>query len=76
MTTPDQENEFQALLRQHADGVEVSGDFAPCAIAGHDESNPASGSVSSSPTRYVVGRATSCFLNCSSVSRDAYPVRP
>ncbi|WP_043648618.1 hypothetical protein [Terracoccus sp. 273MFTsu3.1] len=33
MTTPDQENEFQALLRQHADGVEVSGDFAPGAIA-------------------------------------------
>ena len=33
MTTPDQENEFQALLRQHADGVEVSGDFAPVAIA-------------------------------------------
>jgi len=33
VTTPDQENEFQALLRQHADGVEVSGDFAPGAIA-------------------------------------------
>ncbi|KRF40190.1 hypothetical protein [Terrabacter sp. Soil810] len=33
MTTPDQENELQALLRQHAGGIEVSGDFAPVAIA-------------------------------------------
>ena len=33
MTTPDQENELQALLRQRAGGIEVSGDFAPVAIA-------------------------------------------
>ena len=37
--------------------------LAPCAIAGHEESNPASGNVSSSATRYVVGRAASCFFN-------------
>jgi hypothetical protein len=33
VTTPDHENEFRALLRQHAGAVEVSGDFAPGAIA-------------------------------------------
>ncbi len=33
MTTPDQENEFQTLLKHRADSVEVSGDFAPLAIS-------------------------------------------
>lgn len=33
MTTPDQENEFQSLLRSRAESVEVPGDFAPVAIA-------------------------------------------
>ena len=35
----------------------------PCAIAVGDESKPPSGSTSTWPSRYVVGRSTSCFFS-------------
>ena len=35
----------------------------PCAIAEHELSKPPSGSVSTCPTRNVVGLATSCFFS-------------
>src|ERR1051325_1371047 len=37
----------------------------PCAIALGDESNPPSGRTSTWPSRYVVGRSTSCLMSCS-----------
>src|SRR5262245_23421704 len=49
--------------------------FGPCAIAFGDESNPPSGNTSTWPKRYVVGRSTSCFFNCSSDILAVYPVR-
>ena len=48
----------------------------PCAIAEQEESKPPSGRMSISPSRYTVGRAASCFFNCSSGILPVYPVRP
>src|SRR5689334_20624139 len=47
----------------------------PCAIAEQEESKPPSGSMSISPSRYVVGRAASCFFSCSVGILPVYPVR-